>query len=263
MISVAEQFGRLRDTLGSILGIFTLLRWARTAIARLTGRPLPADASALTSSSFARFEGRPPPPGAAADRPRASRKPLLFFLLAAFGLPYLMNKMIKGLAAAQSTQESEAQRQALAARGGDASGNVVAVNPATLEFCRVVYDFSPEMAHQGQDLSVRKGDLVAVLSKQDPFGNPIDWWHCRTRDGRVGYLPSSYLETIKRGPAATAGSKAPLAAIKAASSDSSRTNSLTSTVESVSDKESMSVPVRDKIKIGAVVGMRPRSQFYN
>ena len=41
MVSVAEQFGNLRQTLGSVLGIFTVMRWIRTAIAKLTGRPLP------------------------------------------------------------------------------------------------------------------------------------------------------------------------------------------------------------------------------
>ena len=241
MISVAEQFGRLRETLGSILGIFTLVRWIRTAIAKLSGRPLPADAAALTPASFARFEGRTGGPGT--DRPRASKKPLLFFVLAAFGLPYLLSKMIRSLAA---TQEEE-QRRALAQQPP--------VNPAALEFCRVVYDFTPEAAHQGQDLAVRTGDLVAVLGKQDPFGNPIDWWHCRTRDGRIGYLPSSYLEPIKRGQAAAK----PLAAIKAASaSDSSRANSLTSTIGSLPEK----VPVPTS-KIGGVLGAFQKSQFYN
>lgn len=33
MISVAEQFGNLRDALGSVLGIFTLMRWIRTLLA--------------------------------------------------------------------------------------------------------------------------------------------------------------------------------------------------------------------------------------
>ncbi|KAJ9648494.1 Peroxisomal membrane protein PAS20 [Coniosporium tulheliwenetii] len=41
MVSVAEQFGNLRQTLGSILGIFTLMRWFRTAVAKITGRPPP------------------------------------------------------------------------------------------------------------------------------------------------------------------------------------------------------------------------------
>ncbi len=40
----------------SILGIFTLIRWIRTLIAKITGRPPPADATALTPAAFARFD---------------------------------------------------------------------------------------------------------------------------------------------------------------------------------------------------------------
>jgi peroxin-13 len=65
-------------------------------------------------------------------------------------------------------------------------------------------------AAQGLDLAVRKGDMVAVLSKTDPMGNPSDWWRCRARDGRVGYLPGVYLELIQRKQQAqiTSGSQA-------------------------------------------------------
>lgn len=74
---------------------------------------------------------------------------------------------------------------------------------------------------QGVDLEVKKGDLVAVLSKSDPMGNPSEWWRCRARDGRMGYLPGVYLEVARR-------PGAPVAEIKSASQSGSRTNSLTS-----------------------------------
>ena len=41
---------------------------------------------------------------------------------------------------------------------------------------------------------------MAVLSKTDPMGNASDWWRCRARDGRIGYLPGVYLEGIQRKP---------------------------------------------------------------
>ena len=50
------------------------------------------------------------------------------------------------------------------------------------------------------DLTVKAGDPVALLSKNDPSGNPSDWWQCRTRDHRIGYLPSVYLEHIVKKP---------------------------------------------------------------
>ncbi|KAI0141622.1 hypothetical protein GGR57DRAFT_487048 [Xylariaceae sp. FL1272] len=209
MVSVAEQFGNLRDTLGSVLGIFTLMRWIRTLIAKLTGRPPPVDAMALTPAAFARFEGRQAPtgPNGAPGQPKPSRKPLIFFLLAAFGLPYLMGKAIRAMAA--SAEEEERKRM-------EAMEQNAVLDPSKLEFCRVLYDFTPEAgnATQGVDLAVKKGDFIAVLSKSDPLGNPSEWWRCRARDGRLGYLPSTFLE-LARKPGQ------PVAAIKAASEPAS------------------------------------------
>jgi len=242
MISVAEQFSTLRDTLGSILGIFTLLRWLRTLLARLTGRPPPADATSLTPASFARFTGQAGPhllPDGTPAPPRPSKKPFLFFILAAFGLPYLMGKMIRALA--------KSQEEAMAARGEvvlGPDGRVLppeqqgVVDPSQLDFCRVVYDFVPDTSATGGqltpgiDLDVKKGDLVAVLSKSDPMGNASEWWRCRARDGRVGYLPSPYLEVIQRKPkeignGSPSGSRAQT---MTTGTDASRAGSLTKTV---------------------------------
>lgn len=249
IVAVAEQFGSLRDTLGHVLGIYTIMRWMRTLIAKITGRPPPADAMSLTPASFARFEGRhaagaPGGPGSEPSRP--SRKPLIFFLLFAFGLPYLMTKMIRSMAASHEEEERRRQIQAQP------------IDPAKLEFCRVLWDFSPESRGndvvKGVDLEVKKGDLVAVLSKTDPLGNPSDWWRCRSRDGRMGYLPSTFLELAKK----------PVAAIKAtASVDSSRANSLTSSVASAVHKEPERVPVPVGKPGDISAESFLKSQFYN
>ncbi|KAI8959701.1 Peroxin 13, N-terminal region-domain-containing protein [Daldinia sp. FL1419] len=201
MISVAEQLALLRNTLGSALGVFTIMRWFRTLFAKLTGRPPPVDAMALTPAAFARFEGRQAPPGAG-GQPKASRKPIIFFLLAAFGLPYVMNKIIQSLARQEERKRVEIP------------GQNAPLDPNNLEFCRVLYDFTPEAgnATQGVDLAVKKGDFIAVLSKSDPLGNPSEWWRCRARDGRLGYLPATFLEVAKR-------PGQPIAAIKAAPSE--------------------------------------------
>ncbi|KAF2969044.1 hypothetical protein GQX73_g4539 [Xylaria multiplex] len=244
MVSVAEQFGNLRDTLGSVLGIFTLMRWIRTLLAKITGRPLPADATALTPAAFARFEGRQTPgSNGAPGQPKPSRKPLIFFLLAAFGLPYLMSKAIRSLAA--SAEEEERKRM-------EAMGQTAPLDPSKLEFCRVLYDFTPEAgnATQGVDLAVKKGDFIAVLSKSDPLGNPSEWWRCRARDGRLGYLPATFLEVARR-------PGQPVAAIKAAASEpsSSRTNSITGAI------------TQPPIPTGKVGDISPesfqKSQFYS
>lgn len=247
MVSVAEQFGNLRDTLGSVLGIFTLMRWIRTLIAKITGRPPPADAMSLTPASFARFEGRSHLPDGTPAPPKPNRKPLLFFLLAAFGLPYLMSKIIRSFAA--NAEEEERRRQIQAQP----------IDPAKLEFYRVMYDFSPEARGdavvRGVDLEVKKGDLVAVLSKSDPLGNASEWWRCRSRDGRMGYLPSTFLEVARR----------PVAAIKAASSESSRTNSLTSNIINglQREAEAEAVPVPQGKAGDLSAESFQKSQFYS
>ncbi|KAI2472520.1 hypothetical protein F4781DRAFT_341454 [Annulohypoxylon bovei var. microspora] len=217
MVSVAEQFSNLRHTLGSVLGIFTIMRWFRTLFAKLTGRPPPVDAMALTPASFARFEGRQAPSGAGGvggAQPKPSRKPLMFFLLAAFGLPYIMNKVIRSIAA---NNEEERRRM-------EVSGQNASADPSKLEFCRVLYDFTPEAgnATQGVDLAVKKGDFIAVLSKSDPLGNPSEWWRCRARDGRLGYLPATFLEVAKRPGQAVAAIKAAPAESVASSDISER-----------------------------------------
>ncbi|KAJ6026546.1 uncharacterized protein N7446_004853 [Penicillium canescens] len=210
MVSVAEQFGNLRNTLGSALGIFTIIRWFRTLIAKLTGRPPPADATSLTPAAFAAFMGGRAattlPDGSPAPA-KPSKKPFFMFLIAVFGLPYLMGKLIKALA--RSQEEEARRRQQLVGPNGEPGS--ASLDPSKLDFCRLLYDYTPETQESnGIDLAVKKGDIVAVLSKSDPMGNASEWWRCRARDGRVGYLPGPYLETIQRRPnqqAITAGSE--------------------------------------------------------
>lgn len=80
------------------------------------------------------------------------------------------------------------------------------LDASKLDFCRVLYDYPPPSSpppptsSSTEDLSVKKGDLVAVLSKTDPMGQSSDWWRCRARDGRMGWLPSVYLEIVQRRP---------------------------------------------------------------
>ena len=208
MISVAEQFSNLRDTLGSMLGIFTLLRYIRTLISKITGRPPPADATSLTPSAFAAFQNRSLLPDSSPAPPRPSKKPFLVFLLAAFGLPYLMGKFIRALARSQEEAAREQQGLLLGPDGRPLPSDQQLFDPSKLPFCRVLYDYNPETGFQatpGIDLAVKKGDLVAVLSQSDPLGNPSEWWRCRTRDKREGYLPGLYLEVIQRRPKEIAG----------------------------------------------------------
>ena len=248
MVSVAEQFSNLRNTLGSILGIFTLLRWMRTLIAKITGRPPPADATALTPSAFASFQGlsSPPSPSNPNGVPTPSRKPFVIFLLAVFGLPYLMTKLIRSLAKSAEEERQQQQRnqpfglvlgpdgQPLPDQGYPPQRQPI--DASKLDFCRVLYDYPPSSSppppgSEGIDLTVKKGDPVAVLSKTDPMGNQSEWWRCRARDGRVGYLPGVYLEIVQRRPPAanrqiTAKGESRASTMSGSGGDGSRANSL-------------------------------------
>ena len=243
MVSVADQFGTLKQTLGSVLGIFTIMRWLRTAIAKLTGRPPPASSKELTPANFAAFNGAPPGPDAP---PRPSRKPFIFFIVAVFGLPYLMTKLIRALAA---SQEAEQQKQ-LANAPFSADGQQQSLDPSKLDFCRVLYDYTPQLQpgqtqpQEGIDIIVKKGDLVAVLSKTDPMGQTSEWWRCRARDGRMGYLPSPYLETIKR-PQGQIAAKS-----NATSPAHSRVNTMTASSAGIGSRtNSMKITDREKAEV--------------
>ena len=249
MVSVAEQFGNLRQTLGSVLGIFTLMRWIRTAVAKITGRPPPASSKELTPANFAAFNGTPGPDGSPAQ-PRPSRKPFIFFIVAVFGLPYLMTKLIRALAA---SQEAEQQKQ-LANSPYAADGQQEPLDPSKLDFCRVIYDYTPQtqpgqQPQEGIDLAVKKGDLVAVLSKTDPMGQPSEWWQCRARDRRVGYLPSPYLETIQRRQQGQIAAKS-----NATSPAGSRVNTMTgsSVATPTSRTNSMKIMEKEKTEVKPV-----------
>ena len=211
MVQVAEQFSNLRTTLGSILGIFTLIRWLRTLYARVTGRPPPADATSLTPSAFASFQGMSPsgPSLLPNGQPRPSKTPFLIFLAAVVGMPYLMTKLIRSLAKQNEEQQNQYNQEGRMILGPDGQPMLdqrpnQPIDPSKLDFCRLLYDYTPEGMVQGGpptegiDLAVKKGDIVAVLSKSDPIGNPSDWWRCRARDRRVGYLPGLYLQGIPR-----------------------------------------------------------------
>ena len=147
-----------------------------------------------------------------------------------------MGKLIRALARSQEAEEARRQQQqqdiAVGPNGQLLPASHQPIDPSKLDFCRVLYDYAPapHSAPAGIDIAARKGDLVAVLSKTDPMGNPSEWWRCRARDGSVGYLPSPYLETIQR--------KQPFQGqITAGSAPGSRTATLKTVSSSGSGKE--------------------------
>jgi peroxin-13 len=146
------------------------MRYIRVTIAKLRGKPLPPEESEISAEAFASFTdpNAPPPP------PRTSKKPLIIFLLAVFGLPYLMGKLIRAMAAANTSSH------ALSSRPFD---------PSSAEFFLAQFDFVPR--NPAAEVPLKRGDIVAIIHRTDS-----GWWRARLRDGREGYVPAIYLEPV-------------------------------------------------------------------
>jgi peroxin-13 len=187
MVGVIDQFGQLRNALGSVLGLFGLVKWLKDLV---TGRHSQA---ASLRGEFREFingrpvHGPPAPPG-----PKPSKKPLIIFLLAIFGVPYAMTKLIKILTARAAAQN------ALTA--------LPPLDPASLTFARAIYPFS---ASNPSELALKENEIVAIMGKLDPrTGQEVDprletegeaeWWKGRTREGREGWFPRKWVEVLER-----------------------------------------------------------------
>lgn len=137
---------------------------------RLTGK---TDLSQISADGFNDFT--------APKKTHPSKKPLLVFLGLVFGLPWLFSKLIKRLEQNRSMQMMN---------------SVEPLNLRNIEFCKATYDFQSD---QPGDLPFRNGDLIAILSKQDPITKgSSDWWQGRTQEGKVGIFPMNYVQVIPR-----------------------------------------------------------------
>ncbi|RCH99264.1 Peroxisomal membrane protein PAS20, partial [Rhizopus azygosporus] len=70
--------------------------------------------------------------------------------------------------------------------------------PKMSQFARATYDFAAESP---MELSLKKGDIVAIITKLDPVTNAASqWWKGRLRDGTMGMFPANYVEIIQKAP---------------------------------------------------------------
>ncbi|KAH7919317.1 hypothetical protein BV22DRAFT_1051127 [Leucogyrophana mollusca] len=203
MVGVVEQFGQLRNALGSVLGLFGLVRWMKELI---SGRQsLPAGSMQGEFRGF--INGKPvqgpvgPPP------PKASRKPLIIFFLAIFGVPYAMSRLIKILNERAQQQQQQQQQQ------GQLGVQMGPLDPSTLTFARALYPFTPSSP---SELALKENEIVAIMGKLDPnTGAEVDprmeveseWWKGRTREGREGWFPKKWVEVLERRKPAEEGKK--------------------------------------------------------
>lgn len=192
MVGVVDQFGQLRNALGSVLGLFGLLRWMKEFV---TGRP--SGGAGNLNNEFREFvNGRPVQGPQGPPQPKASKKPIIIFLLAIFGVPYAMAKLVRIL-------NERAQAQA-AANGALLPGQLPPLDPSSLTFARALYPFTPSNPNE---LGLKENEIVAITAKLDPrTGAEIDprmevegeWWKGRTREGREGWFPRKWVEVLER-----------------------------------------------------------------
>ncbi|KAL9540027.1 hypothetical protein MBANPS3_009918 [Mucor bainieri] len=196
MVGVAEQLGFLKNYLGQVFSILALYRFVRKIMDKVTGRAPVGKPLEMNVMEFQNFENKM---ASAASGPKMSRKPLIIFLLMVVGLPYMMHKLIKLISATQQKQMALQGVVPGAAPGSTAA----AIDPSKLEFARAMYDFASESQ---MELNLKKGDIVAIISKVDPTTNATSqWWRGRLRDGTMGMFPANYVEIIQKGgPAAAA-----------------------------------------------------------
>lgn len=173
MVGVADQFGQLRNALGTVLGLFGIVRWLKELV---TGRPSDGGLHAEFGSFLTRPSGSPPP-NQNPNTPKPSKKPLMFFLLAICGIPFLMHRLIRHLAARLPPPPTTQP-----------------LDPSKLVFARAAYAFE---TRDPVELGLREGEIVAVLGTADPLtGVEGEWWRGRTREGREGWFPKSYVEVL-------------------------------------------------------------------
>ncbi|SHO77957.1 Similar to S.cerevisiae protein PEX13 (Peroxisomal importomer complex component) [Malassezia sympodialis ATCC 42132] len=191
MVGVADQFAHLRNYLGEVLSIFALARQLKHLYLRMTGR---GSLVGIDPKEFSDFRRGAP------GKHRPSKRPLFIFFLAVIGLPYLMGKLVRLITAKQDEERARLAKQAAEAGTDlqllqDAQGSSV-IDPSKLTFVRARFAYS---AADNLELSLKQNEIVAVLSKTNPeTGEESQWWRGRTRDGRIGWFPSTYVETLEQ-----------------------------------------------------------------
>lgn len=190
MVGVADQFASLRNYLGQVLSIFALARYMKNLLLRVTGRAPAVDLNAKDFQEFATAKASGQKPAA-----KPSKRPLVVFFLAVIGLPYLMGKLVRVITAKQEAERLRLEQQQQ--QNGELSDPAASapIDPSKLSFVRALYRYD---SSDPLELSLKQNDIVAILSKTDPqTGQESTWWRGRTRDGRIGWFPSTYVESLE------------------------------------------------------------------
>jgi len=200
MVGVVEQFSHLRNAIGSVLGLFGLIRWLKDVVSgRHSAGEMGGEFRDFVNGQSVLPHNAPNTPGT----PKPSKKPLIIFFLAIFGIPYAMHKLIRVLA---SRYPHHSNNQNLA--------SLPPLDPSQLQFARALYPFQ---ASNQNEVSLKQNEIVAIVAKLDPrSGMEVDprislvadgasgdageaeWWKGRTREGREGWFPRKWVEVLEK-----------------------------------------------------------------
>jgi len=190
MVGVADQLSHLKGNIGEVFSMFNIIKY----IKRWLGYEKPD----INAAEFESFTKDPSKSQLIKSGKRQNSKPVILFMLFMFGLPYLMTKVINILRRRQQQQmgmlpnnmpmnPAIAGSQTLASFPRDAEGKPI------IEFARCLYDFQ---AQSPLELDIKKGEIIAIISKLDQNGQPSQWWKGRLQHGPSGIFPSNYVELI-------------------------------------------------------------------
>lgn len=194
LVSFAEELGRLKQFMGSLFGMFNVFKLLKRIIFYMKGRRKLAnngikegDRNPFTQEfkdGMNKVRSSDDKYGSRQRRRRLAWKPLILFFMGVFGFPYLLKKYINRV---QNSHLNQLLSKGLVDEP---------IDPMNLEFARAIYDFIPE--NPTIEITLKKGDLMAIISRRDTLGKESSWWRVRTKQGDVGYVPSNYIEIIKR-----------------------------------------------------------------
>lgn len=183
-VQLIDQFNFFKFSIGKILSLFDLIKWTKRALGVGSSSSTNGESWGDSFKSFdpndsTRLNNNKPP--------RPSRKPIVIFFLTIFGIPYLMNKLIKAIAARQAKQEALRLSQ-------DPQAALISIDPNQLTFVKSIH---PYHSTQPQELNFNQSEIIAVLSpvtqeEREKFG----WWRGRLRNGKMGWFPKNYVEEI-------------------------------------------------------------------
>ncbi|CAB16740.1 peroxin 13 [Schizosaccharomyces pombe] len=172
-VSVSENLNKLKSSIGAIFGIVSLLSRLKRLVLKFFKHSKIDEMNSQEYDVFEKEEGNH-------KNSIYSIVSSLAIILGLVGLPYAIIRLFKNI------YEKEKQIQQAKIRKKIDS----------LEFCKADYEFMSR--DPGVEMSLKKGDIIAILSKTDTQGNPCEWWQGRKRSGETGWFPSNYCSIISR-----------------------------------------------------------------